>query len=162
MTYSLFQLVATGIIGAMLGATVAAAIVWHLWEARERGYTEMLMAKDKHIAAIRRHLSPPAAGPSSDGGTADLNRGGLGIVTSACPTCGGPEVDDAFSNTVGAGFRVCASCGEEWWTDIAYPPHKPTRYLTAEECRQRGGAARAITANDQAHVPTGAGRKKVT
>jgi hypothetical protein len=91
MTYSLFQLVATGIIGAMLGAVVAAAIVWHLWEARERGYTEMLTKKDNRIAALNRHFSPPAAGPSSDGGTADL---------------------------------------------------KPTRYLTAEECRQRGGAVK--------------------
>jgi hypothetical protein len=136
-------------VGAAATLVIGGLIAVDLWRDRERGYLEMLAAKDERIegqrwqiADLSAWISPPAPDGAGECRKPTDPLRGRGIVTSACPTCGGPEVDDAFTDTAGEGFRVCASCGEEWWTDIAYPPHKPTRYLTAEECRQRGDAAR--------------------
>ncbi len=149
-------------IGAVLMFVVGGLVGADMWSARERGYLEMLQSKDTRIVSIKAQrdvyrsalvryqadryaemLSPPAAdGPRECAEPTEPLRG-RGIITSACPTCGVPEVDPHFTDCLADGFRVCAACGEEWWTNVDYPPHKPTRYLTADECRQRGDAARA-------------------
>jgi hypothetical protein len=35
-----------------------------------------------------------------------------------CPECGSEEHTN--DNLLGDGFRFCAGCGQEWWTDIDY------------------------------------------
>ena len=35
-----------------------------------------------------------------------------------CPECGCKEIRN--ENLLGEGFRHCAKCGQEWWTDVKY------------------------------------------
>lgn len=37
---------------------------------------------------------------------------------NACPECGCDEYE--YENLLGDGFRLCAKCGQDWWTDIDY------------------------------------------
>ena len=39
-------------------------------------------------------------------------------VCIKCPGCGCDEYTN--ENSVGEGYRVCADCFQEWWTDIDY------------------------------------------
>lgn len=38
--------------------------------------------------------------------------------TRRCPECGCAEYTD--KNALAEGYRVCAKCGQEWWTDVNY------------------------------------------
>ena len=40
---------------------------------------------------------------------------------TCCPECGGHAIED--EDVLGPGYRVCAACGQEWWTDIDYSKH---------------------------------------
>ena len=42
---------------------------------------------------------------------------------TACPECGDHAIDPESEDVLGPGFRICAACGQEWWTDIDYPNH---------------------------------------
>jgi len=39
---------------------------------------------------------------------------------SACPECGDHAIDPESEDVLDPGFRICAACGQEWWTDIDY------------------------------------------
>lgn len=38
--------------------------------------------------------------------------------TYKCPECGCERY--IHKNLLGEGYRVCCTCGQEWWTDINY------------------------------------------
>lgn len=40
------------------------------------------------------------------------------MKTTACPECGCKKCYN--KDLVREGFRECAQCGQEWWTDIDY------------------------------------------
>ena len=40
-----------------------------------------------------------------------------------CPECGCPQTTN--NDWLGDGFRMCADCGQEWWTDITYDKQHP-------------------------------------
>lgn len=40
------------------------------------------------------------------------------VKCTACPECGCKEY--THDDFLGKGFRVCASCEQEWWIDIDY------------------------------------------
>jgi hypothetical protein len=40
------------------------------------------------------------------------------VKCTACPECGDKETK--WDNELGDGYRVCAACKQEWWTDIDY------------------------------------------
>ena len=42
---------------------------------------------------------------------------------SSCPECGCEEVLHNYIDFIGLGFRYCAKCGQEWWTDVHYAGH---------------------------------------
>lgn len=44
------------------------------------------------------------------------------IKTFACPECGSAELE--HEDALGVGFRVCAECSQEWWTDINYNKYR--------------------------------------
>lgn len=44
------------------------------------------------------------------------------IKTFACPECGSAEFE--HEDALGVGFRVCAECSQEWWTDINYNKYR--------------------------------------
>lgn len=39
-------------------------------------------------------------------------------ITERCPECDCAEY--LHKNAIGIGYRVCAKCGQEWWTDVDY------------------------------------------
>ncbi len=126
-----------GISMLLAGAGWATGVCWviarRMWVQREQGYRTQLVGKDAAIAVLRHHITTPAAGPSSDGGAADLNRGGRGIITSACPSCGCMDADTGHIKAIRIDeLRVCAHCGQEWWIDVEYP--------NAVSKRWKGGA----------------------
>jgi hypothetical protein len=43
---------------------------------------------------------------------------------SSCPECGSIEVNEGSEDFYSLNSRVCAKCGQEWFTDIDYPHHK--------------------------------------
>lgn len=42
---------------------------------------------------------------------------------SWCPECGCPRTTN--HDWLGDGFRMCADCGQEWWSDITYDKQHP-------------------------------------
>jgi len=42
---------------------------------------------------------------------------------SWCPECGCPRTTN--HDWLGDGFRMCADCGQEWWTHITYDKQHP-------------------------------------
>ena len=62
--------------------------------------------------------------PSLQGTGHLVDRTLQGVVRcSSCPECGGELVHTERNDELGDGYRVCRSCGQEWWTGIDYPEH---------------------------------------
>ncbi len=77
------------------------------------------------------------------------------VMWGFCPECGCEEYDhDGF---LGEGFRFCATCGQEWWTDIDYSSvvaKNATAERATEELVKQAQALGLYQHNDEAQ-PTG-------
>ncbi len=45
------------------------------------------------------------------------------VMCDNCPECGCYDTHEQVDDSLGAGYRVCKNCDQEWWTDIDYPKH---------------------------------------
>ena len=55
-------------------------------------------------------------------------------LTKRCPECGCAEYThkDEFAE----GFRVCAKCGQDWWTDVNYTDNEDSELIAIDKDKQ--------------------------